>query len=180
EAEAVRHVKGLTPQTEYAVAAALLDLRAAVPRIPLGRAASVAETVLAKLKDAPGIRWVTPAGSLRPGQDTARDIEIAAAADQPAAAIDEMAQLPDVSRVLHRSARRLYLLVDRVQVGMRFPAPATAGAELLHLTGSHAHLHALRALARERRGRLTIDGYRAAAGQSIVAAHEDEIYAALG
>jgi DNA polymerase (family X) len=180
ESEAVRRVPGLTPQTEYAVAAALLDLRAAVPRIPLGRATSVAETVLAKLKDAAGVRWVTPAGSLRRGQDTVGDIEIVAAADQPAAVIDEVAQLPDVSRVLHRSARRLYLLIDRVQVGMRFPAPANAGAELLHLTGSHDHLNALRALARQRGGRLTIEGYRAASGQSAIAAHEDEIYAALG
>jgi DNA polymerase (family X) len=179
ESEAVRRVRGLTAQTEYAVAAALLDLRAAVPRIPLGRATSIAEPILAKLKERPSVRWVTPAGSLRRGQDTVGDIEIVAAADDPTAVIDELTQLPDVSRVLHRSARRLYLLIDRVQVGMRFPVPANAGAELLHVTGSHAHLNALRSLARARGGVLTIEGYRAGA-ESIVAAHEDEIYAALG
>ena len=32
-------------------------------------------------------------------------------------------RLPDVGRVLHRSERRLYLLLDRVQVGVRFPEP---------------------------------------------------------
>jgi DNA polymerase (family X) len=179
ESEAVRRVRGLTAQTEYAVAAALLDLRAAVPRIPLGRATSIAEPILAKLKERPSVRWVTPAGSLRRGQDTVGDIEIVAAADDPAAVIDELTQLPDVSRVMHRSARRLYLLIDRVQVGMRFPVPANAGAELLHVTGSHAHLNALRSLARARGGVLTSEGYRAGA-ESIVAAHEDEIYAALG
>jgi DNA polymerase (family 10) len=180
ESEAARRVPGLGADTEYAIAAALLDLRMAVPRIPLGRATSVADPIVARLKDTPGVRWATPAGSLRRGQDTVGDIEIVAAADDPAAVIDELTQLPDVSRVLHRSARRLYLMIDRVQVGMRFPAASTAGAELLHLTGSTGHLNDLRSVARARGGRLTIEGYRAADSASSVAEHEDEIYAALG
>ncbi len=80
-----------------------------------------------------------------------------------------LTQLPDVARVLHRSERRLYLLLDRVQVGVRFPQPASAGAALLHLTGSvAARQRAAEHLARERR-RVDADG-------RCRAATEEEIY----
>ena len=49
-------------------------------------------------------------------------------------------QLPDVTRTLHRGSRRLYVLVDRVQVGVRCPVSAEAGAALLNLTGSFEHV----------------------------------------
>ena len=84
-----------------------------------------------------------PVGSLRRGQDMVGDIEILAPTDQPAAAIDALLSLPASSHVLHRSERRLYLLVDRVQIGVRLPPPSNAGADLLYLTGSRAHFEAL-------------------------------------
>src|SRR5207302_9796965 len=113
-------------------------------------------------------------------QDMVGDIEIVAAAEDPALAIEQLSDLPDVGRILHRSARRLYLLVDRVQIGMRFPQPETSGAQLLHLTGSPDHLDALRAVARTRGGRLTIEGYRGPETLAPVARCEEDIYAALG
>src|SRR5581483_595843 len=84
------------------------------------------------------------------------------------------------SRTLHRSARRLYILVDRVQLGVRVLPPDVAGAVLLHLTGSSTHLSGLREIARERGGRLSIDGYRANDESPVIAAHEADIYDALG
>ncbi|HEY3044813.1 MAG TPA: PHP domain-containing protein [Vicinamibacterales bacterium] len=180
ERQAIRTVPGLDAHAEYAIAAALFDLRAAIPRIPLGRAVTMVEPVLAQLRATAGIEWATPAGSLRRGQDTVGDVEIVAAAADPSAAIDAISQMPGVARLLHRSERRVYLSVDRVQLGIRFPAPALAGAALLHLTGSYAHLNALRAVARERGGRLTSEGYRPAASASMIAASEEEIYAAIG
>jgi len=179
DAQAIRRLPAFGPEAEYAIAAALIDLRAAVPRIPLGRAAAMIEPILDRLARTPGICSATPAGSLRRGQDTVGDVEIVAAADEPSAAIEELSRLPDISRLLHRSSRRLYLLMDRIQLGVRFPEPATAGAVLLHVTGSYAHLDALRAIARERGGRLTIDGYFPPGGGPPVAAREEDIYAAL-
>ncbi len=180
ERQAVRTVPGLEAATEYAIAAALFDLRAAIPRIPLGRAVAMAEPVIARLRALPGIEWAAPAGSLRRGQETVGDVEVVAAAADPSDAIEELSQLPGVARTLHRSERRLYLLIDRVQLGMRFPEPATAGAALLHLTGSYPHLNALRAVARERGGRLSVEGYRPPGSGPIVAASEEAIYTALG
>src|SRR5580704_12170862 len=46
ERQAIRAVPGLDARAEYAIAAALFDLRAAIPRIPLGRAMTMVEPVL--------------------------------------------------------------------------------------------------------------------------------------
>src|SRR5207248_1742802 len=83
EAEAIRTVAGLGPEDEYRIAAALLHLREAVPRIPLGRATALVEPILARLAGMAGVRWAAPAGSLRRGQDTVGDVEIVAASADP-------------------------------------------------------------------------------------------------
>ena len=178
ERQAVRGV--LDVEREYRIAAALFDLRAAIPRVPLGRAVAMVDAVLGRLRAVPGVEWAAPVGSLRRGQDTVGDVEVVAAATNPSAAIDEIAQLPGVGRTLHRSERRLYVTIDRVQVGLRCPEPSHAGAQLLQLTGSYPHLNALREVARARGGRLTSDGYFPPGGGAVVAAREPDIYAALG
>lgn len=176
--QAVRTVPGLDAASEYAVAAALFELRAAVPRIPLGRAVEIAAPLLDVLAASPGVRRPLPVGSLRRGQETVGDIEIVAASDDPAAAIEALVNLPDVVRTLHRGARRVYLLFERVQVGVRFPPPARAGAALLTLTGSPPHLDGLAAVARERGWALDAQGLRS--GDAAVADTEEAIYGALG
>ena len=167
--KALRQIPGLDEAVEAAIAAALPTLRAAVPRIPLGRATAIAEPVLNRLQSLPGVKWAVPVGSLRRGEDTVGDIELVASADDPAAAIDDLSHLPDAVRSLHRSERRLHLLIDRVPVAIRFPETGTAGTVLLQLTGSAAHLAALRAIAVARGVQL-----------DRPSATEEEIYDALG
>jgi DNA polymerase (family 10) len=176
----LRSVRGLDDTVEPAVAAALHDLRHAVPRIPLGRAFGLADPLLAHLRSLPGIEWALPVGSLRRGQDTVGDIELVAAAGDPSAAIAAIFRLPDVDRWLYKSARRLYLLSNRIQIGMRFPEPGNAGSTLLHLTGSAAHFHGLRARASERGWRLTAEGLHTSGGTLRTAESEEEIYTSLG
>ncbi|MGE5245069.1 MAG: PHP domain-containing protein [Betaproteobacteria bacterium] len=175
--QAVRAVPGLDAAVEYAVAAALFDLRAAIPRIPLGRAVAIAAPILAALEQLPGIERAVSVGSLRRGHETVGDIEIVASSVDPAAAIESLVTLPEVMRVLHRGTRRVYVLVERVQVGVRLPPPAQAGAALLTLTGSPSHLDGVAAVARERGWRLEADGLRT--GHATVADSEEAIYAAL-
>jgi DNA polymerase (family X) len=183
-AEAVREqqlrtIDGLSAEVEAAVAAALPTLRARIPRIPLGRAVTLADRVLEPLRGVPGVTWATPVGSLRRAQDMVGDIEILAPTDEPALAIDALlgAAAP---HVLHRGERRLFMLTDHVQIGVRLPDPATAGAELLHLTGSPAHFEQLQAHAASRGFRLKADGLYAADGTRTAAASELELYTALG
>jgi DNA polymerase (family 10) len=177
---AIRAVAGLSEPIEQAIARALPELRRVVPRIPLGRAVLLAGPILERLRSLAGVVWASPGGSLRRGQETVGDIEIVAASTNPAEAVAGLLGLPDVVRCLHRSDRRVYLLFERVQVGIRLPEPANAGAALLLVTGSGAHLAALRAHAEATEWRLTRDGLRGADGTLRPSATEEEIYAALG
>ena len=176
---ALRALPGFDADAEAAVGAALPGLRTLIPRIPLGRATATAEVLLQPLRTVPGVVWALPAGSLRRGQDMVGDIEIVASTDRPADAIEALLSLLDC-HILHRSRRRLYLVTDRTQAGVRLPEPSNAGATLLYLTGSAAHFEALRAHAAAGGWRLTADGLYQADGTLVPAATEDVIYAALG
>jgi DNA polymerase (family 10) len=177
---ALGDVEGVGPQVEAAVAAALPLLRVSIPRIPLGRATAVVEPILAALRSVPGVRWAHPAGSLRRGQDTVGDIEVVASCVDPADAMAQVIPLGDEGRWLHRSEGRIYILSDRVQVGVRLPVPENAGADLLYLTGSRAHFAMLQTFASGAGWRLAAGGLYGPDGQLRPAAKEDEIYAALG
>jgi DNA polymerase (family 10) len=166
---AIRSVPGLNEETEVAVAAALPTLRKAIPRLPLGRAVGIVDPILEHLRARPDIEWAMAAGSLRRGQDSVGDLEIVAASEDPAAAIQDLARLPGTTRVLHASARRLYVLIDRVQLGVRFPRPSEAGAALVQVTGSLEHIRRLEGFARDR----NVDLF-------APATTEDEVYARLG
>ena len=176
--EAVRAVPGFDARIEAAIAAALPHLRAAVPRVPLGRAMSLAQPVMDCLTAA-GAAWASPLGSLRRGRELVGDVEVLAPLENPSAAFAEILKLPDVARTLYRGSRRLYVLIDRVQVGVRSPMPSDAGAALLTLTGSVEHLKRLAAIASERGWSLGPQGLQAGSAAPI-AATEEEIYAALG
>lgn len=177
--ESIGTVPGVDAKTEAAIAAALPTLRRALPRIPLGRAVALAEPILTRLTNA-GAPWAHPVGSLRRGQDTVGDVEVVAPFDDPSGVLEEIATLSDVARILHRSPRRLYVLIDRVQVGVRCLQPDSAGAALLTLTGTSDHLRTLCALAAERGWLLDARGLTKDSGDRPIAGTEEEIYAALG
>jgi DNA polymerase (family X) len=179
-AHKLRALPGLDAAVEEAVAAAVPALRASIPRVPLGRATAVSDVMLERLRAVAGVVWALPAGSLRRGQDTVGDIEIVASTDRPAEAIDTLLELLEPPRVLHRSERQLYVLMDRMQVGVRLPEPVNAGATLLYLTGSAAHFDALRAHAAAAGWRLTAHGLYDRDGAFQPMATEDALYAALG
>ena len=167
------------PEVEERIRAALPNLRALVPRIALGRAAAIAEPFLTALRATPEVTWAEPTGSLRRGEDMIGDIEILAPSADPSAVIDAVQRLPQSSRALYRSDRRIYVLSERSQIAVRVPEPSRAGGTLLYLTGSTGHIDALREHARARGLTFGPDGLVAADGTLLAAATEDEIYRAL-
>jgi DNA polymerase (family 10) len=177
--QAIRSVAGLDETVEQAVAAALPNLRIAISRIPLGRAVSLVDPVVSHLRSLPGIEWALPAGPLRRAEDMVSDIEVVAAASDPSSAVDTIVGLPEVDRLLLKSPRRVYLLMNRTQIGVRFPKPDNAGSTLLYLTGSAGHFNLLRERASDRGWRLTSGGLHEPNGVLRAAASEEEIYAAL-
>ena len=169
----------LGSEVEAAVVAALPVMRSRIPRVPLGRAVAAVEPALAALRALPSVKWAEPAGSLRRGEDFIGDIEIVVSSERPAEAIDAFASGLEVTRWLHRSDRRAYVLADRQQLGVRVINPTNAGAALLQATGSAAHLDALRAHADTRGWRLSSSGLRTPEGTPRETAFEEQIYETL-
>lgn len=170
----------LDETAESAVEQALRQVRQSTRRIPLGRAIALAEPLLTDLRSLAGVEWAEPVGSFRRGQDTVGDIELIASASQPARAVEAISRRSDVDRVLHTSSRRIYVLVNQTQVGVRLAKPANAGAGLLYLTGSSTHIAALRSRAARKGWQLTPDGLRDSSGTLRTAATELDLYADLG
>jgi DNA polymerase (family 10) len=117
---------------------------------------------------------------MRRGEEMIDDIEMVAAADQPAAAAADLLTQPGITRCLHRSERRVCLRLERTQVDVRLPRPEAAGAALLLATGSAGHLRALRDQATAAGWRLTGGGLCRADGAPGPSDTEEAIYEALG
>jgi DNA polymerase (family X) len=175
---AVRDLPELGPEVESRIEQALPTLRQRSPRIPLGRAIDIAEPLLEGLRANPSVEWATPVGSLRRGRELVGDIEVMALARDSTSHLAGLDTIPDAVPQLRRQSLRLCLLIDRMTVGIRFPPSASAGALLLYLTGSTAHLAKLRAHAASRGWQLTAQGLRHTDGR-LVAETEEAIYKAL-
>jgi DNA polymerase (family 10) len=177
--DGIARVPGFDRAIQERVAAVLPMVRTRVPRLPLGRALAMVEPVLRRLRETSGVEWACPAGSLRRGHELVGDIEVVAAAADPPRALDAVAQLGNLTRTLLRSVRRLYGRFEGVQIGVRVLPPETAGASLLLLTGSHAHVERLRLLAGDRGWTLEPEGLLRP-GLHPIADREEAIYEALG
>ncbi len=124
--------------------------------------------------------WATAAGSLRRGEDMVGSIEIVAATRNPSDAVNLLQRRSDSSLCQYDGRRRVSMSADGIEVRVSFPPPATAGATLIVLTGSAAHIDALQARAASIECRLTEDGLLADTGALHASAHEHDIYRALG
>ncbi len=181
-AAAEQHIRALPAfdaAIEHAVTASLPALREGLHRLPLGRAVALADPFLTALESTSGVAWASTAGSLRRGEDTVGDIEIVASAADPTAAAGAALDASAGARRLHVSDRKLYVLVDRVQIGVRLPEPSTAGVVLAYLSGTRAHFETLQRIAVSRGLRLTSSALTGPDGP-VLTATETELYAALG
>ncbi len=109
-------------------------------RIPLGAALPVAESLINGLKNIPGLKNLTPAGSLRRFRDTVGDIDILAATDNPEEVIRVFTTLPQVREVLEKGSTKASVIAfDGIQVDLRLLAPDSFGSALQYFTGSQQH-----------------------------------------
>ena len=118
-------------------------------RIPIGRAMSAAEQVIATLRAAcPGLHHIDAAGSLRRWRETIGDVDIMGTADNPAAVIDAFVDMPTVDEVLaHGSTKGSVVLHGGLQVDLRMVDQDCYGALIQYFTGSQQHNIRLRELA---------------------------------
>ncbi len=126
-------------------------LRRKDQRIPIGEALQVVDGIIARLREVPGVRNVTPAGSLRRFRETVGDIDLMGTADDAAAAIRAFTLLPQVKEVLAGGTTRASVIVSGgLQVDLRMVEHDSFGSTLQYFTGSKQHNINLRERARRR------------------------------
>ncbi|HEU5329550.1 MAG TPA: DNA polymerase/3'-5' exonuclease PolX [Thermomicrobiales bacterium] len=173
EAGQIRAAKGLGARVERTITEGLAELAARDDRHPLGLALPLGlllQRLLAAV--APAHTAIALAGSVRRRVDAVNDINLLAAAADPAPLLDAFATLPPVLDTRERAGAELTVTLDGdLPVRLVVVPPARFGGELVYWTGSVAHLAALRDLAAERG---SADPFAASF------ADEDGFYAALG
>ena len=180
----LRDVAGFGAKAEDNVLAALAagaDGRAK-PRTLLSTALTVGEEMVDGLRAHESALRVELAGSARRRADSCKDLDIVAAASDPAALVEAFAALPAVDEVTTSGEAGAKATTHQgIAVDLRVVPPESFGNLLQHFTGSGRHNEALRTAA-VKRG-LHVSEYGVAddsAGQTHACATEEEVYELLG
>jgi DNA polymerase (family 10) len=184
ETQRLRDVRGFGVKFEEQVLAAFAAgvAERPAPRVLLPKALGIGEQVVAALREHPAAVRVEIAGSARRQADSVKDLDVVAAATDPAALVAALADVDAMESVgtLGDNAVR-----GRTHTGLgidlRVVQPDQFGNLLQHFTGSKAHNVALREAA-VRRG-LHVSEYGIlddATGETHRCAIEHEVYERLG
>lgn len=124
----------------------LQALRRKEQRIPIGVALPLAEDIMASLKSSyPGLRNLTPAGSLRRFRETIGDIDLMATAEKAEEVMEAFTHLPQVKEVLAKGTTKSSIVtLNDFQVDLRVVEHDSFGSLLQYFTGSKQHNIALR------------------------------------
>ena len=115
-------------------------LRRKDQRIPIGEAMLVMDEIMAGLSRVPGLRNLTPAGSLRRFRETIGDIDLMGTADDAPGAIQAFVSLPQVREVLASGTTKASVVVaGGLQVDFRIVEHGSFGSLLQYFTGSKQH-----------------------------------------
>jgi DNA polymerase (family 10) len=184
ERQEVRGLRGFGAKVEEQLLEALAAGAdgAPAPRILLSRALPIAQQVAEALRAAPGAHRVEVAGSLRRQVDSVKDLDVIATADDAAALVAALKELPVVEAVQQSGPAGARATTHAgLKVDLKVVAPDQFGNVLQHFTGSKDHNVSLREAA-VRKG-LHVSEYGIlddATGETVRCATEEEVYATLG
>lgn len=155
--------------------------RAISARILLADALPLAERLVASLEALLVVAAASYAGSIRRMKETVGDVHVLVASAEPAAVIDAVSALPNVTSVIERGETKISVhTTSGRQADVRVVAPESWGAALQYFTGSAAHNVRLREIATSRGLAITEQGVFDADGVRVAGATEEDVYAALG
>jgi DNA polymerase (family 10) len=180
----LRGLKGFGEKSEERLTSALerLEAQGAATRTPIAVALPLAERIVARMRELPGVVHASYCGSLRRFAETIGDVDVVVAAADPAPVMEALTAMPLVDRVLGRGESKTSVVTRRgTQVDLRVVAPHQLGAAQLYFTGSKGHNIKLRQRALTRGW--TLNEYALAeldGGKVIASETEEQIYRALG
>ncbi len=179
----IRDLSGMGEKTEQAILAGLESPRAEKrDRISVARLRPFAERVVAELRALPGVAECEIAGSLRRYAETAKDIDLVLASDDPGTVADGFAALDWVAEVESRGDTKVTCIAnDGTRVELRMVEPQLFGNLLQHLSGSKDHNVALREAAVKAGLKVSEYGIEElATGEVLRSRDEAEVYQRLG
>jgi DNA polymerase (family 10) len=180
----VRALKGLGVKVEDKLTQALsrLEKEGALDRTPISVALPLAERIIARLREVPGVTHASYCGSLRRFSETVGDVDIVVAATSAPSVMDALVSMPLVDRVLGRGDTKTSVVTRRgTQVDLRVVEGHALGAAQLYFTGSKGHNIKLRQRALARGWTLNEYALSEIEGGKVVAREtEEQIYEALG
>ncbi len=177
-------LKGFGEKSAHKLARSLerLDAEGAITRTPISVALPLAERIVARMLEVPGVLHASYCGSLRRFCETIGDIDIVVTAPDPKPVREALVSMNVVERVLGSGEGKTSVVTRRgMQVDLRVVATHQLGAAQLYFTGSKGHNIKLRQRALARGWTLNeyalseLDG-----GKLIASESEEQIYQALG
>jgi len=176
----LRQLPGLGEKSEQRILRGIELLLRRSERIPLGTAWPVAQELLAALRQVPGVRRVTVAGSLRRMCATVGDLDLLVSSPSPAPVMQVFGQLPQVERVsLSGETKTTVILHNGLQVDLRVLPPERYGSLLQYFTGSKSHNVKLRGVALDQGLSLSEYGFKRGE-EEILCPREGDVYRMLG
>jgi DNA polymerase (family 10) len=144
EAGEIREVSGFGQKTEQNILAGVPFARQAHGRHLLGEGRPQGERVLTALAAEEAVTDCDLAGSLRRWKPTVGDVDVLAASDEPAAAVEAFTSLEAVDTVIEAGDQKASARIEGIQVDLRAVVPEEFGSALQYFTGSRDHNVALR------------------------------------
>jgi len=175
----LKDVAGFGAKAEENVRAALAD-GGPKPRTLLSTALALGEELVEGLRGHPAVLRIELAGSARRRAETCKDLDIVAAASDPAALVEAFGELSAIDEVTSSGQAGAKALTHQgVPVDLRIVPEASFGNLLQHFTGSGRHNEALRTAA-VKRG-LHVSEYGVTEDSvTTTCATEQEVYERLG
>ncbi len=176
----VRSLPGFGEKIERHILHELEARAGAETRFKLATAAPYADSLVAYLKTAPGVKQIVVAGSYRRAKETVGDLDILVTARPGSPVMDRFVSYDEVAEVVAQGGTRATVRLScKLQVDLRVVAEESYGAALQYFTGSKTHNIVLRQLAQQQGLKLNEYGVfredRYVAGKT-----EESVYAAVG
>ena len=171
---------GFGARTQEKILAGIEHLKRYRERRLCSEALAAAEPLLAKLQGHPGVVEASMAGSLRRGNETVKDIDLVAAANDPEALSSWFASQPDVESVIARGGTKVSVsLKAGINADLRIVSPREYPFALHHFTGSKEHNVAMRGRAKQLG--IKMNEYGLFRDDALLTCRsEQEVFAALG
>jgi DNA polymerase (family 10) len=176
----VRALAGFGAKTEAMILQRLERFHGEAKRMRLRDVEDIADPLVAYLRETPGIKAITVAGSFRRRKETVGDLDILATSAKGSSLMDRFIAYDEVTEVVSRGrTRSTVILRSGLHVDMRLVPQASYGAALCYFTGSKAHNIALRKIGVGKGYKINEYGvFRG--GKRIGGKTEQEVYAKLG